>query len=412
VAGTVSDDGTTWTLDVTGVTGDWPVLANFAQLSVLDVPATQQVVAPGGRYELLGVPAQAAAGATIAYSQRGAAVTAPDALGLYDVTVTRPQDQTYRAVDVVIPDGLKVTAVDPLAPAFTAGLPPAVTAPAGGTLTLSVQVSNTGQGTLSYRWIKDGADVGQNSPAYTKSGVTALDAGAYEVVVTRNVAGTNHVATARTTVTVGAAAPAPAALTEAVLASARAAVAGKALYVVKGKTVKVPVVAYGSEATVAGVAAGTVSSKLSAAWKSSKAKVATLTSSGAKKAKAGKGTLAFVVSKAATLKVKGVKPGKATITVKAGGKTLRLKVVVVKKPVKAKAVKVSGSKSLKRGQAKFYRATVKPSKATGGIVRWKVSSKKVASVDACGRLVAKKKGKVTLTATVGSRKVSKKITVK
>ena len=58
------------------------------------------------------------------------------------------------------------------------------------------------------------------------------------------------------------------------------------------------------------------------------------------------------------------------------------------------------------------KATVKPATTTD-TVTWTSSNKKVATVDAFGKVTAKKKGKVTITVkTTSGKKATCKITVK
>jgi hypothetical protein len=131
-------------------------------------------------------------------------------------------------------------------------------------------------------------------------------------------------------------------------------------------------------------------------WKSSKAKIATVTAAG---------------------KVKAKKKGKAVMTLTAGGKTAKVKVTVVaKKPAAAKAnvkkVKVKLAKTLKRGKVAWLAPKYSTSSAIAVKVTFKSSKKKVATVDKYGRLVAKKKGKTVITVKAAKKSVKLKLKVK
>ncbi|MGN0368360.1 MAG: Ig-like domain-containing protein [Wujia sp.] len=109
----------------------------------------------------------------------------------------------------------------------------------------------------------------------------------------------------------------------------------------------------------------------------------------------------------------GTKTGNATITVTlASGLSKKLKVKVQKKDVACTKVKLSDKKlTLKKGKNKKLVVTVQPitciQKAS-----FKTSNKKVATVDSKGKIVAKGKGKATITVTVGKKKATCKVTVK
>ncbi len=62
-------------------------------------------------------------------------------------------------------------------------------------------------------------------------------------------------------------------------------------------------------------------------------------------------------------------------------------------------VQVSGSKTMKKGSKQILGLTVTPATANSTKVSWKSSDKKIATVDKNGKVVAKKKGSVVITAT-------------
>ncbi|MDR0432776.1 MAG: glycoside hydrolase family 3 C-terminal domain-containing protein [Bifidobacteriaceae bacterium] len=150
---------------------------------------------------------------------------------------------------------------------------------------------------------------------------------------------------------------------------------------VAGKSVSIPVKAF----TETG---GT--SKL--VWKSSKSSVASVSQSG---------------------KISARKAGKATITVKAGSKSIKLKVTVLAKRSKAaKVTKVSATgvpKTMKIGQTAWLTGKYSPAKATGVKITFAASKSGAVQLDKTGRLIAKQAGKATITVKAGNK--TKKYTV-
>jgi len=111
-------------------------------------------------------------------------------------------------------------------------------------------------------------------------------------------------------------------------------------------------------------------------WKSSNEKIATVTSDGT---------------------VKGLKTGKAMITVKAFSGIIATCEINVYTPVKD--IKLNKSKAdLQMGKSIKLKATVTPSDADNKEITWKSSNTKVATVDSTGKVTAKKAGNVTITA--------------
>jgi hypothetical protein len=161
----------------------------------------------------------------------------------------------------------------------------------------------------------------------------------------------------------------------------KAKAAQSTVTIAKGK--KISIAAYGY--TAAGAA-----SKVT--WKSSKAKVAKVSASGV---------------------IKGVKAGKATITVTAAGKKATIKVTVVAKKTKAKVKKVTVKgvpTKLKVGAVAYAAVTYTSKTATAVKVTYKSSNKTVLDVDKAGRVIAKAAGTAKLTAQAGKKK-AKAITV-
>lgn len=107
------------------------------------------------------------------------------------------------------------------------------------------------------------------------------------------------------------------------------------------------------------------------------------------------------------------KAGSATITgTAANGKTVKIKVKVVKKATKVKKVKASGLKSsYKEGAVAYIKVKATPAKATNFAPTFKSSKSSIASVDKSGKVTFKKKGKVKITIKAGGKKVVKTIIV-
>jgi uncharacterized repeat protein (TIGR02543 family) len=158
----------------------------------------------------------------------------------------------------------------------------------------------------------------------------------------------------------------------------------KKLYLQKGKAITIPVVAYDKVK---------ISARLT--WKTSNAKVATVNGSG---------------------RVKGVSPGKATVTVKSrNGKSASFKVYVVKKAKAIKKLTVKGvprSRVLKRGKTAYLKIKITPATATVTKIAFQSSKSSVLSIDKAGKLTARKKGRATITVNVGNKSQKIKIRVK
>jgi uncharacterized protein YjdB len=120
-------------------------------------------------------------------------------------------------------------------------------------------------------------------------------------------------------------------------------------------------------------------------------------------------------------KITAVKKGTATITVtskaaNAKGKQVsaKIKVKVVTKKPKSKVTKVTAKvpKSMKLGQVLYITGKYSSSKATGVKVSYSTSKYQRVVVDKTGRLLAKSKGKDTLTVKAGKKTKKYTITVK
>jgi protocatechuate 3,4-dioxygenase beta subunit len=152
--------------------------------------------------------------------------------------------------------------------------------------------------------------------------------------------------------------------------------------IVKGRQFKISAFGY----TAAGKAV-----KLK--WKSSKAKVAKVSSAGTVRAR---------------------KVGRATITATApGGLKVKIKVVVVKRATKAKVKKVTVKgvpRKMKVAKVAYAKVTFRSKKIAGAKVVYRSTNKSVLSVDKAGRLLAKKPGKARLVVKAGSKR-AKRITI-
>ena len=108
--------------------------------------------------------------------------------------------------------------------------------------------------------------------------------------------------------------------------------------------------------------------------------------------------------------------GTAIITAKVGKRTVSCTVKVTKPIVKVKSVKLNKTSvklNLKKKKTVRLTAKVKPENATNKKVTWKSSNNKIATVKN-GKVTAKRKGIVTITATTkdGKKKKKCKITIK
>lgn len=112
-------------------------------------------------------------------------------------------------------------------------------------------------------------------------------------------------------------------------------------------------------------------------------------------------------------KITGKKKGTAVITVTtAAGASASVTIKVQKKAVQAKSISVaSKSVILTKGQAFSLDASVSPITVKSKIT-YKSSNKKIVSVNKRGIIKAKKKGKATVTAKCGKKKVKVKVTVR
>ena len=161
------------------------------------------------------------------------------------------------------------------------------------------------------------------------------------------------------------------------------------LYLVKGKTIKLPV----------GVAPyGATDKKVT--WTSNKPKTVSVDP--------------------VTGKIKGLKIGTATLTVTTndGAKTASCKVTVVKKTkaqkVKKLTIKLSADKNLRIGMTLRVTSTISPKKATGTkgiVVTYTSSNPKVAVVDGTGFITALSPGTTILTVKAGTKTRTFTVTV-
>lgn len=100
-------------------------------------------------------------------------------------------------------------------------------------------------------------------------------------------------------------------------------------------------------------------------------------------------------------KVKGIRKGKTTVTAKVNGKKYNCKINVEVPTISKKNI------SLNKGSSMTLKMQNTKQK-----VKWSSSNKKVAAVSTKGKVKGIKNGKVTITAKVGSKKYTCKVTVK
>ena len=111
-------------------------------------------------------------------------------------------------------------------------------------------------------------------------------------------------------------------------------------------------------------------------------------------------------------KITGKKAGTATITVTLKSKkSAKIKVTVKKKVAATRVMLNMTSLTLKKGKSFQLKAIVTPKKTTDKVT-YKTSNKKIVTVTSKGKLVAKKKGKATITVTVGKKKAVCRVVVK
>ena len=154
----------------------------------------------------------------------------------------------------------------------------------------------------------------------------------------------------------------------------------KTVYIVKGKSLTVPCMAYEKG----------VRSSVPKLWKSSNAKIVKVTQSG---------------------KVTGLKTGKATVTVNAAGKKLKLTVYVVSKAVKLTGAAVTVPGTIRANTTKDIVVKPVPAKATGVKVTFKSSNPGGLIADKAGKLTGVKPGTYTVTIIVGSKTIKKTVKV-
>jgi hypothetical protein len=180
----------------------------------------------------------------------------------------------------------------------------------------------------------------------------------------------------------------------------------KTIYVQKGKTIKIPYVAYANK--------GYTNKKVSVVWTSTKPKVASVV----KNKKTGTIKTGKLDGKS-VLKVKAAKVGSTKITVKVDNKkkiTYNVKVLAKKKVKAVKSFKLSKVKQLKHGKTKYIKVS-KITKNAVGLPTFTIAKKykKFLAVDAAGKLTAKKaykKGKKAIPVKVKIGKKSKTLKVK
>ncbi|MDR1294988.1 MAG: Ig-like domain-containing protein, partial [Bifidobacteriaceae bacterium] len=157
--------------------------------------------------------------------------------------------------------------------------------------------------------------------------------------------------------------------------------------VVLGASVTIPII---GEAPSGGA------SKAAVTWTSSKLKVASIA--------VGKrsGIVRVPVGRVAKVTIKALRKGTTNLTLRAEGRTLRVKVIVVGAKVKPGRLTIGPKNTrLKTGHSLALTAAPTNRKATGIVPRWTSSNPKVAAVDAAGRLTAKSNGRATITVRAG-----------
>ena len=133
-----------------------------------------------------------------------------------------------------------------------------------------------------------------------------------------------------------------------------------------------------------------------------------------KSAKSSNSKVAKVSVKNGKLTIKGLKVGKATVTVTSTkGAKATVKITVQKKKVATKKLSATVSKkqTLKKGKKVTLKVAKTPFTAQD-TVKWTSSNKKIATVTSKGVVKGLKKGTATITAKAGKKVVKFKVTVK
>ena len=108
--------------------------------------------------------------------------------------------------------------------------------------------------------------------------------------------------------------------------------------------------------------------------------------------------------------IKGVKAGKATITVKSGSKKVKINVIV--EGVKTTGLTANKTEiTLKKKKSFAWKVKKVPTNSSEDIT-YSTSNKKVATVNKNGKISAKKAGTATITAKSGTQKITINVTVK
>ncbi|MDY6046919.1 MAG: Ig-like domain-containing protein [Anaerobutyricum sp.] len=124
-----------------------------------------------------------------------------------------------------------------------------------------------------------------------------------------------------------------------------------------------------------------------------------------------KSSNAKVVQVNANGKVTAKKPGKAKVTITtSSGKSVTITITVKKKAVATTKLSVKKKMTVKVGTVQFLPYKINASSTDK--ITWKSSKKSVLTVDANGKITAKKKGKATITIKAGKKKATCKVTVK
>ena len=113
--------------------------------------------------------------------------------------------------------------------------------------------------------------------------------------------------------------------------------------------------------------------------------------------------------------VQGLKPGTATVTATAEGKSGTCAVTVKAKAVNVTEVTLDRTElTLTEGETETLTATVRPDNADNKKVKWSSDKTEIATVDGAGRVTAVKSGEAVVTVTTedGGKTASCKVTVK
>jgi hypothetical protein len=179
----------------------------------------------------------------------------------------------------------------------------------------------------------------------------------------------------------------------------------KTVHVTKGRTLRVPLVAYAAD-----------DSPVTLFWETGRGRAATVVNSAKGGVYEPRGEVTSAANGAHVLKIKGNRLGRTVVSVKSrNGQGIRIVVKVHRKgsakpPGPLKVLRAPKSSRLELKSSVRLKAKVASGIPVDAVARWKSSNPRVIKVDAAGRVSALKSGKAKVTVRVGRLKASVKLT--